>query len=451
MYRCTNCDAQYDKWQGRCSECGKWGTVVEADTAETNRANRKQGSRSPKSITDIMSIVGTTGATISTGWKEMDEVLGGGLMSGSVTLIAGEPGVGKSTLALQLVKTFPGLVLYVSGEENENQVADRAVRLGIRDTHQLRILSANALGDLADMIPALEPKLVIVDSIQTVTDDATSGGAGSVQQVKAVSAQLVSIAKQTGIPCVIVGHVTKDGSVAGPKTLEHVVDTVCYFESDRTEQYRILKVNKHRFGQTSNIAVWSMEGDGLRAVKHIESVFLEPSPKKSGRVIGAMVDGQRAFLVEVQVLVTRTSFAYPERTISGYDLSRLKMLIAILQRYCDISLREDDVFVNVVGGWKVSDPGLDAAVLAALLIAKQPAAVNANVIAGVGEAGLDGTIRSVRMLDARLKAMKTLKDARIFAGGNVDKKKYPDIGTVSFVSDVRDALAITQNASPTDS
>lgn len=447
MFVCSNCDAQYEKWSGRCLECGQWGTIFDnpnLDLVKKNSKSKKSSSgkslnpfEASKTVTlEELHQIGQAKpfSRLSTGWPEFDAVIGGGLVPGSVTLLAGEPGVGKSTLALQLAKNFSGLVLYLSGEENTNQLADRAVRLGLDFKSSLRLASVQNVDSIPETVAALEPALVIIDSIQTLTSNQVEGVAGSVSQVKAVAASLVTLAKEQSLPIVIIGHVTKDGNIAGPKTLEHIVDTVCYFEADQSDQYRLLKTQKNRFGSTDGLAVWELTATGLKSVAQMESIFLPPVPDKSSRVIGVMIEGQRPFLLEIQALITKTSFPYPERNVTGYDATRLKMLIAILQRYTDLSFRDDDVFVNVVGGWKIDDPALDAAVLAALILAKRPSGNKSEgTVLAIGEAGLDGSLRSPKALAARLQAAGTVQSAKIMAAGQFDKTKYPQVSLAETV------------------
>jgi DNA repair protein RadA/Sms len=416
IYECSHCGAQYPKWVGQCSECGKWGTVQEeaggdaaAPTALASRADTLNAVKAHEP-TSFAQISTTALPRVSTGIAEVDRVLGGGVVPGGLLLLGGDPGIGKSTIVAQMAQGIlnntdkQSSVLYVSGEESGHHIAMRLQRLGITD-ERLTFLAEQHIEVIVKTAMEYKPSLLIVDSIQTVASSLTDGEPGSVNQLKACTVRLLEFAKSSNIPVLIIGHVTKGGELGGPKTLEHIVDTVMYLEGDRFHQYRLLRAVKNRFGSTSEIGVFEMVGEGLREVTNASELFVQERSKASGSVMTTVVEGSRIFLVEVQALVNRTNFGYPQRKSSGFDLNRLNLLLAVLQRRAGLPVDTIDVYVNVVGGMRFVDPGMDAAVCLAIASALHDVVVPSEV--GVwGEVGLGGEIRTVGREDDRQKEAK---------------------------------------------
>ncbi len=394
MLNCSHCDAQYLRWQGRCSQCGKWGTLGDKGGTATTAAP----------LVDLGSASAEPTARVSTGIPECDRVLSGGLVSGSVTLLAGEPGVGKSTLVAQLAASLAkpnAQALYVSGEESQGQIAMRLERLGLKPDN---IAFSNTI-EVANVIAAaqkLKPSLLIVDSIQTALPQDVDTVPGTPTAVRAATAQLIGYAKSSNVPVIIIGQVTKDGSVAGPKTLEHLVDTVLSLEGDRDNIYRILRAAKHRFGGTDEIGFFEMTAKGMESIDNPSARFLEERAATPGSVVTCLMEGTRPVLVEIQALVEKSTFANPIRRTSGYDAGRLQMLLAIINKRTKHSVAAQDVYVNVVGGMKIKEHAADLAVCAAIIssLTDKPLAQD---IAVFGELGLGGEVRSVPFLQKRIK------------------------------------------------
>lgn len=399
IFRCAKCDSQFPTWQGRCPECGSWGTLeAQAQTSERASIQKPVGKSTP-----FASLRGREIERFQTGLNEVDRVLGGGLVPGSVTLISGEPGIGKSTLVIQIASQLSkqGPVLYVSGEESGDQVKLRLDRLGLA-VGRLQYLGETNVESVLATVAAEKPKLAIIDSIQTMTSDLIPSEAGTVGQVRTVTLALMEYAKQSGCPFIIIGHVTKEGTVAGPKTLEHLVDAVLALEGDSQHAYRLLRSTKNRFGSTNEVGVFSMEAKGLVEVPNPSALFLEERPESaSGSVVTATVEGSRAWLVEVQALVNPTVFGLPRRTASGIDFNRLQLILAVLGRRLGFKLGALDVFVNVVGGFKLTEPAADLAIAAAVASAVKNHPVEPKTVL-IGEVGLAGELRSVPNLDLRV-------------------------------------------------
>lgn len=405
-YVCQQCGYESTGWLGKCPNCGEWNTLVETviETNSKSEARDSKQARNPNiKIQKLSDIKQTATKRISTKISELDRVLGGGLVPGQVVLIAGEPGIGKSTLLTQISDNL-GNVLYICGEESASQVAVRARRLGIK-SKTIDMLENTDVDSVVGSIDS--PDAVIVDSIQTMTTSDLSGMAGSVGQVRECANRLLHAAKEKNIPLFLVGHVTKEGTVAGPAVLAHIVDTVLWFEGDKTLTTRVLRAVKNRFGPTDEVGVFQMEDKGLIPVDNIERAFLENTKDVSGSIATSVMQGTRPILVEIQALVVPTKLAIPRRIAQGIDSRRLELLLAVLTRRCGLPLYDNDVFVNVAGGLKVTEPASDLAICLAVASSYFDKKIDSKTIA-VGEVGLLGEIREVVAQEKRLKEAKRL-------------------------------------------
>ncbi|MFH1207162.1 MAG: DNA repair protein RadA [Patescibacteria group bacterium] len=406
IFVCSKCDAQYPKWMGRCTECGSWSTLNE----QVKRVAKKASAGKSGTVETLATFQTENQTRLKCGMNEFDRVLGGGLVPGSVTLLGGDPGIGKSTLVLQvggLLAAAGKTVLYVSGEESSSQVKIRFERLGLK-THNLKFLGETDVDTIIATIDEHRPVLVLLDSIQTMRCAEVDSEPGSIGQVRAVTGKLVEAAKNGHTPIIIVGHVTKQGNVAGPRTLEHLVDVVLYLEGDDRHLFRVLRGVKNRFGATSEVGVFDMQRGGLREVPNPSAIFLsERQHTNPGSVVTAIVEGSRSFLVEVQALVSRTNFGYPQRRASGFDLNRLQLLIAVLMKKAGLYLSNQDIHLNVAGGWRVNEPAVDAAVCLAIASATRGRPVPADT-AVFGEVGLSGEMRAVSQTEKRLEEVKKM-------------------------------------------
>jgi DNA repair protein RadA/Sms len=403
QFVCQQCGSTSPKWMGRCPDCGEWNTMVE--TIVESKERSPLSSAVPRSKPQRLSEVAADGLErVQLPMPEFSHVLGGGIVPGSLVLVGGDPGIGKSTLLLQvsaLMTEALGKVLYVSGEESVRQMKMRAQRLGIT-TDQLYLLTETNLDVILEHIQELEPKAVVVDSIQTVYLDELKSTAGSISQVRECASRLMQVAKGGGIPVFLVGHVTKAGAIAGPKVLEHIVDTVLYLEGDRFHAYRLLRSVKNRFGATSEVGVFEMGSEGLIEVANPSEAFLaERLPNAAGSTIAITLEGTRPLLVEIQALASTTSFGLPRRTANGVDFNRLLLLTAVLNKRVGLRLSDQDIFVNVVGGLKINEPAADLAVAIAIASSFRSVPVAAD-LAIVGEIGLSGELRAVGQLSKRL-------------------------------------------------
>ncbi|MEK7458892.1 MAG: DNA repair protein RadA [Patescibacteria group bacterium] len=403
MFACAKCDSQYNKWVGRCATCGGWGTIAEEGATSTGRPTSKNKA-APAPMLALGAANFTAIAHKPTGITELDRVLGGGIVPGGVTLLAGEPGIGKSTLVAQIASAMAKTdtpAYYASGEESEGQVLLRFERLGVSPTS---IVFSNAVevGGIVSAARTMTPSIVIVDSIQTMMVEDADAFPGTPTAVRAATSELIAYAKTTNIPVLIIGQVTKEGTVAGPKTLEHLVDTLLTLEGDAETAYRILRSSKNRFGATDEVGVFEMTEKGMIAVENPSARFLSERVPCPGSVVTCVMEGSRPFLVEIQALVDRSIFPNPVRRTSGYDASRLQMLLAIVGKRAGVKVNDHDVYVNVVGGLKVSEKAADLAVAAAIMSAMANKVVPANTVV-VGELGLGGEVRNVPFLDRRLK------------------------------------------------
>ncbi len=405
VYFCKECGADYPKAYGRCPACGAWNSFVEQKVQKVTTPKvvahgfvNTNGSR-PVRVDEVEA---HAEMRIDTHNAELNRVLGGGLVPGSLVLIGGEPGIGKSTLVLQVALRMAGKkILYVSGEESVNQLKMRAERVGKMES-ECYIVSETSLERIFEHIRDVSPDVVVVDSIQTISTDAAESSPGTISQVRECSAALLKFAKETAIPVLLIGHITKEGSIAGPKILEHIVDTVLQFEGDRHYLYRILRANKNRFGSTDEIAIFEMQQSGLREVSNPSELLLtRNNDGLSGIAIAAMIEGVRPFLIEVQALVSTAAYGTPQRSATGFDIRRMNMLLAVLEKRAGFKLMQKDVFLNIAGGLRVSDPAVDLAVLVAVLSSNLDMTVD-NTICVTGEVGLSGEIRPVNRVEQRI-------------------------------------------------
>lgn len=412
VFVCQNCGASYPKWQGRCDNCGEWNTMVEQVQAATGKSAVAKSATSGRVLSP--QTIGSIDAEASiqrmdTEFDDLNFVLGGGILPGGVILIAGQPGIGKSTLLLQIAssigKKHP--VLYASGEESASQVKLRAERLGANDRESLHFVASTSADDIAATIRSGAYDLVIIDSIQTLGLAEIASAPGTVSQITNSSNVIIRAAKETNAAVILVGHVTKEGSIAGPKVLEHLVDVVLQFEGDRYGGFKMLRAVKNRFGSTSEAAIFEMFEGGLRLVKNPSAALLAERRNADGSVVLATVEGTRPLLVEIQALVNPTSFGYPKRTASGFDLNRLNLLIAVLERRTKLNLSDKDIYINVVGGLKLNDPAADLAICMAIASAAAGRRLGDDVVV-FGEVGLGGEIRSVQGTDRRIAEAKKL-------------------------------------------
>lgn len=424
IHICTACGAEHAKWAGQCGTCGAWNTLVEA---EAPRANPVRGVVSGTSAPAALGTVSATATPrIKTGMPEFDFVLGGGIVPGSLVLVGGEPGIGKSTLLLQaaaMLQRNGASVLYVSGEESPLQVKLRAERL-TEDAKDVRIFGETMLERILAAAEHDRPGILIIDSIQTVATDGVEGAPGNVGQVRECAARLMRYAKATGVAVLIVGHVTKDGGIAGPKTLEHMVDTVLYFEGEGRGDQRVLRATKNRFGSVDEIAVFRMTASGLSPVENPSALFLgDRSAQASGSAVTALIEGTRPLLVEVQALASKAGFGTPQRVTTGFDGRRLALLLAVLDKRAGLSFAQIDVFANVVGGLRMVEPAGDLAIAAALASSVYDRPLPAQAVF-IGEVGLGGEIRPVGQLDRRLAEAEQLGfEVAFVAEGNADRPR----------------------------
>jgi DNA repair protein RadA/Sms len=407
LYVCSNCGEEYIQWQGRCSNCGEWNTLKEFQVAREKPSTRAGYSGSEAQAPIKLSVVkGQATTRVLSGFSEVDRVLGGGIVPGSVILLGGDPGIGKSTLLLQLVERLHANVLYVSGEESPEQIRLRAERVGAV-SEAISILAATDVERIAQVVEMEKPGLLVIDSIQTMYDPAFPSTPGSIVQVRESALRIQRLAKRLNLPTVLVGHITKEGTIAGPRTLEHLVDVVLYLEGEAQQQLRILRAVKNRFGDVAEVGIFAMEERGMVEVVNPGSFLLAERVLAPGSVLSAVMEGTRPMLVEIQALTTPTVFGYPRRTASGFDLNRLNLLLAVLQKRAGVNLSNQDVFVNVVGGLKVKDPAVDAAVCLALASAAADKPVPERICV-MGEIGLAGEVRKVVLQERRAREIKGL-------------------------------------------
>ncbi|CAN5378502.1 DNA repair protein RadA [soil metagenome] len=439
QFVCQNCGISYGKWTGKCENCGEWNTLVEQAAPSTGKSAVAKSASSGRVLTPqtMRSISAEDGLQrLGTGFKDLDDVLGGGILPGGVVLIAGQPGIGKSTLLLQVTayvaKKIP--VLYASGEESSSQVKLRAERLGAEKSEQLNFIATTSADDIAATIRTGSYKLVIIDSIQTLALDEITSAPGTVSQITNSSNVIIRAAKEAGAAVVLVGHVTKEGSIAGPKVLEHLVDVVLQFEGDRYGGFKVVRASKNRFGSTSEAAIFEMFEEGLRLVENPSAALLAERQDSDGSVVLATLEGTRPLLVEIQALVNPTSFGYPKRTASGFDLNRLNLLIAVLERRTKLNLSDKDIYINVVGGLRLSDQAADLAICMAIASAAAGRKLDSGVVV-FGEVGLGGEIRSAIGADRRVDEAKKLGFVQAIAPQSQRKNTF-----IKGVKDLRSAL-----------
>jgi len=424
---CSNCGYESMKWVGKCSSCNQWNTFVEEVIDKgTEKENSWSAISSTKKINKAITLSDVTTTSekrIVTNDTELNRVLGGGIVNGSLVLVGGEPGIGKSTLFLQHGLMMQNLkVLYISGEESEQQIKLRADRLKISNPN-FYLLTETLIQPIFQEIKKLQPNLVIVDSIQTIQSNLIDSSAGSVSQIKECTAEFQKFAKETNTPVFLIGHITKDGSIAGPKILEHIVDTVLQFEGDRHYAYRILRTLKNRFGSTSELGIYEMSSNGMRIVDNPSEILITQRDEQlSGSAIAASLEGMRPLLIEVQALVTQSVYGTPQRTVSGFDLRRLQLLLAVLEKRGGFLFGTKDVFVNIAGGIKVEDPSIDLAVICALLSSYEDVALPAH-ICFAGEVGLNGEIRAVNRIEQRIAEAEKLGFEKIVVS-KFNKKSF---------------------------
>ncbi len=408
VFVCNECGYEAPKWMGKCPACNAWNTFFEEKVVSSLSSNSGKKKEVSKPI-ELNKIEGKNEAKISTGFGELDRVLGGGLVNGSLILLGGEPGIGKSTLILQIcnkIKT-DGKVLYVSGEESGEQIKLRADRLGVKNDNLL-FLSETNIENIEENILSINPKLVIIDSIQTMYSEDITSAAGSVSQVREITAKIMRTCKENGVTTILIGHVTKDGNIAGPRVLEHMVDTVLYLEGERYFSYRMLRGVKNRFGSTNEIGMFEMEAEGLVEITDPSKVLIsERDENPSGSVVIASMEGTRPLLVEFQALTTPTVYGLPRRTANGIDYNRLAVLIAVLEKKVGLNLGNQDVYLNVVSGLRINEPAIDLGIIAATVSSFKNIPIDTETVV-LGEVGLTGEIRSVNLIEKRLKEVEKL-------------------------------------------
>ena len=441
VYICSECGYESAKWIGKCPDCNGWNTF--AESVQVPAKTPKKVIQSYSAPTKLSCVSTENDPRIVCGIGELDRVLGGGIVRGSLVLVGGEPGIGKSTILLQLIKSLEKNTsfFYVSGEESEKQLKMRADRLGI--TQDLYVLTETDVNAVLSHAETISPDILIIDSIQTMYNPEIASAPGTVSQVRDVTLSLMKLAKDKGISVFVVGHVTKEGALAGPKVLEHMVDCVLYFEGERHQSHRILRAVKNRFGSTNEIGVFEMTGTGLREVKNPSSMMLDGRPEKtSGSTVICTLEGTRALLAEVQSLVAQTSFPAPRRMTTGADYNRVNLLIAVLEKRIGMNLSNQDVYVNIVGGMRIDEPAADLGIICAIASAFKNSEIDSD-IALIGEIGLTGELRAVGQIDKRLNEIKKLGFSKcIIPASNKSGLTVPDGLEVFYAKNVSSALQI---------
>jgi len=413
---CQNCGSQYAKWQGQCNACKEWNTIVEEVIQKPEKSDWKSPTSTVKKASiplRINEIDASKEPRLNTFDGEFNRVLGGGIVPGSLILLGGEPGIGKSTLLLQISLNLPYKTLYVSGEESQKQIKMRAERINPENSN-CYILTETKTQNIFKQIEALEPDIVIIDSIQTLHSDYIESSSGSISQIKECTTELIKFAKETATPVLLIGHITKDGNIAGPKILEHMVDTVLQFEGDRNHVFRILRAHKNRFGSTNELGIYEMQGSGLREVSNPSELLISKKDEDlSGNAIAATLEGVRPLMIEVQALVSTAVYGTPQRSATGFNAKRLNMLLAVLEKRAGFRLGAKDVFLNITGGITVDDPAIDLAVVASILSSNEDVALQKD-FCFAAEVGLSGEIRPVQRVEQRILEAEKLGFSTIF-------------------------------------
>ena len=417
VYVCQNCGNEAPKWVGKCPACGEWNTYVEEVIRQDKGSTSQTGGYIPSEKAKpqrIQEVETSEEVRDDSGNNEFNRVLGGGIVPGSLTLIGGEPGIGKSTLVLQIVLNIKGKrTLYISGEESSKQLKLRADRLNVQNNPDCYIVSETSLENIFVHIKNVQPDLVIIDSIQTISTEMAESSPGSVSQVRECSAAILKFAKESGTPVILIGHINKEGNIAGPKVLEHIVDTVLQFEGDQHYMYRILRSIKNRFGSTAELGIYEMQQGGLREVSNPSEMLLSNNHDGlSGTAIGAAIEGIRPFLIEVQSLVSTAAYGTPQRSTTGFDIRRLNMLLAVLEKRIGFKLAQKDVYLNIAGGLRINDPAIDLAIISAILSSNMDIAIDSQTCLA-GEVGLSGEIRPINRIEQRISEAEKLGFKRI--------------------------------------
>ncbi len=408
IWYCSECGNEYSKWMGRCTYCGAWNSLVEEKVKKTAGGSVKKSIEETK-VQKLIDIDKKEYKRIDSGLSEVNRVLGGGFVRGSLTLLGGEPGIGKSTIILQICNKIKvdGKILYVSGEESQEQIKMRADRIGVKNEN-IYFISKTDIDEIENAIDKIKPDFLLLDSIQTIYSEEISSAPGSVSQVREVTGRVMRIAKKDGITTIIVGHVTKEGNIAGPRVLEHMVDTVLYLEGERYLSYRVLRTVKNRFGSTNEIGMFEMDEKGLVELKNPEGVLLQERDEDAlGTIVSVAVEGTRSILVEIQCLTTRTLFGMPRRNTNGLDYNRITLLVAVLEKYAGMLLSSQDVYINLTGGIKITEPAIDLGIILSTASAYSNKSVSGK-IAVTGEVGLTGEIRAVNMIEKRINEAEKL-------------------------------------------
>lgn len=445
IFYCTNCGNESLKWLGQCPACGAWNTMVEhVEKPSAGVHSKALTDRNCRVAERLCELTGKDGLRFSTGMGELDRVLGGGAVAGSLVLVGGAPGIGKSTLLLQICNTLCAdkTVLYVSGEESERQIKLRAERIEV-SPDSLYILSETRLEAILESVDKVKPDILIVDSIQTLYNDSNDSAPGSISQVKDCTMSLMQLSKSQGLTVFVVGHINKDGAIAGPKVLEHMVDCVLYFEGDANSSYRLLRAAKNRFGSTNEIGVFEMADRGLVEVQNPSQMLLEGRPDgASGTCVACVMEGTRPVLAEVQALVSKTSFQVPRRTADGFDYNRAVLLMAVAEKRAGLKLSAFDAYINVIGGLRLDEPGADLPVVLAVASSYRDKPINSNM-AAIGEVGLTGEIRSVSQMNQRLTEVARLGfSCCIIPKNNAEKLEIPNNLTVYKVRNLAEAIEV---------
>lgn len=441
VYFCQNCGSQYSQWHGQCKNCNQWNTLVE-EVVEKSAA-KSPHTKNKQQLINIIEVVTNEEPRIATPSDELNRVLGGGIVLGSVTLIGGEPGIGKSTLLLQLALKMKKKILYVSGEESASQIKMRADRLTDAQNPECFLFTETSVEKIIHEAQKLEPDFVIIDSIQTLQSSLIESSPGSVSQIRECSNEIIKYAKETNTPVFLVGHITKDGQIAGPKVLEHMVDVVLNFDGDRNHLFRLLRANKNRFGSTSEIGIYEMISQGLKEIKNPSQILITKKTEElSGNSVAVTLEGNRPMLLEIQALVSTAVYGTPQRSSTGFDAKRLNMLLAVLEKRAGFQLGAKDVFLNITGGIKTDDPALDLAVVASILSSNQDIAISEH-FCFAGEIGLSGEIRPVAQIEQRITEAEKLGYESIFVSNlnKIPKRKFGiKIEEVSKVEDFAERL-----------